>query len=246
MAINEDDVSVEQDADSTQPEALTPTTLLDGSGEVSEGSDLKPVDDSVELMEAEESLEVESSIVSVLTKRFNDLSATIEGKRRIWVQTPRRRFLELMTYLHDEMGFLSLCTITGLDMGDQFQLIYHLAHDNGVVLNVKQNAPRSQPQFDTVSDIYKGGVLYELEARNLLGLNIKGIPEDIAYPLPDNWPARSYPLRKDWQAPSEKGQSSDRSTDGQRGRKSTRTQRNAAALERRNAARSTRTEKDGD
>ncbi|MCL2631961.1 MAG: NADH-quinone oxidoreductase subunit C, partial [Coriobacteriia bacterium] len=113
----------------------------------------------------EDPFAVEQDIVLILKERFNDVEVTIQRNRRIWAEVSRRRFLELLTFLHDELGFNSLCTVTALDLGDQFQLIYHLAAENGMVLNVKQNAPRSQPQFETATNIYKGGVLYELEAR---------------------------------------------------------------------------------
>jgi len=32
----------------------------------------------------------------------------------------------------------------------------------------------------------------------MLGVQIEGLPPGKRYPLPDNWPAGQYPLRKDW------------------------------------------------
>ena len=149
-------------------------------------------------------LEREESIIRQLTGKFDVAAATIQRQRRIWAEAPREKFVEVLTFLHDKLGFGSLCTVTGLDVGEQFQLTYHLADDHGIVLSIKESAPKSDPVFDTVTDLYKGGILYELEARNLLGLTIRGIPEDIRYPLPDNWPEGQYPLRKDWVAPPKK------------------------------------------
>ena len=143
----------------------------------------------------------EEDIVRSLTGRFDWITATVQRKRRIWVESPRESLIELLTFLSDELGFNFLCTISGVDTGEEFQLIYHLAHDAGIVLSVRTSAPHADPSFDTVSDIYKGCLLYELEARNLLGLTIRGIPEDISYPLPDNWPKSEYPLRKSWVVP---------------------------------------------
>jgi len=149
-------------------------------------------------------LEAEEDIVKRLTERFSYITASIQRMRRVWAETPRERFIEALTYLRDELEFNSLCTVTGLDMGDQYQLIYHLARKDGIMLSLKENAPKSDPVFDTGTDLYKGGVLYELEARNLLGLTIHGIPDDIRYPLPDNWPEGQYPLRKEWKPLSDK------------------------------------------
>ena len=146
--------------------------------------------------------QTEENIVNSLTGHFADISASVQRERRVWVETPRETFLKVLSYLHDELGFTAMCTVTGLDLGDQFQLIYHLTNESGIVVNVKENAPKSDPVFETGTNLYKGGILFELEARNLLGLTIRGIPEDILYPLPDNWPPGQYPLRKDWVAPS--------------------------------------------
>jgi len=141
---------------------------------------------------------LEEDIVKNLTGHFDCVKAAVRRERRIWGEAPRERFIEILTFIRDEMGFGSLCTVTGLDMGDRFELIYHLARDGGVILSLRESAPKSDPVFDTGTDLYKGGVLYELEARNLLGLTVRGIPEDIRYPLPDNWPEGQYPLRKEW------------------------------------------------
>jgi len=145
----------------------------------------------------------EEDIVQVLTDHFDGLTAEIQRERRIWLTCPRSSFIELLAFIHDELDFSQLCTVTGMDTGEEFQLIYHLAHDGGIVINARVNAPHDDPTFETATDIFKGGVLYELEARNLLGLKIQGIPDDIRYPLPDNWPEGQYPQRKDWVNPAD-------------------------------------------
>jgi len=147
---------------------------------------------------SEHMLDKEEDIVKQLTGHYDRVTAAVQRERRIWAEAPREQFIEILAFLHDELDFKSLCTVTGLDTGDRFELLYHLAQDSGVMLSIKESAPKSDAVFDTGTDIYKGGALYELEARNLLGLTIRGVPEDIRYPLPDNWPEGQYPLRKDW------------------------------------------------
>ena len=147
-------------------------------------------------------LEKEEAIVEKLKQRFSDLAPVIQRERRIWAEVSREKFLEVLGFLCKELGFYSLCTVTGLDCEDQFQLIYHVAEsgskDGGIIFSLKESAPKSDPVFDTATELYKGGTLYELEARNLLGLTIRGIPDDIRYPLPDSWSEGQYPLRKQW------------------------------------------------
>ena len=141
----------------------------------------------------------ENDIVQALSGRFPGLEPTIQRERRIWLEASRSEYLEVLVYLHGELGFPVLAMVTGLDTGEEFQLIYHVNTLDGMLVNIRVRAPYDDPVFDSVCDIYKGSVIYEAEARNLLGLTINGIPKQIRYPLPDGWPEGNYPLRKDWQ-----------------------------------------------
>ena len=143
--------------------------------------------------------EREEAIRQALLDRFGFMEGKCEVRRerRLFAEAPREKALEVMEFLRDNQGFDSLCTITGLDSGDNWELIYHLAR-GGIVLSLKVFAPKSDPVFDTVTGLYEGATMYELEVHNLLGLTVKDIPGDIKYPLPDDWPEGQYPLRKDW------------------------------------------------
>lgn len=144
-------------------------------------------------------LDREEAIKQSLLDKFDFLKDKVEVKRerRLTAEASREKALEVMAYLKNELGFASLCTITALDSGDNFEMIYHLSDDR-VVLNLKTSAPKTAPVFDTVTGLYEGATMYELENHNLLGVQINGIPGDIKYPLPDDWPQGQYPLRKDW------------------------------------------------
>ena len=47
-------------------------------------------------------------------------------------------------------------------------------------------------------DRFPAAEIYERELIDLLGAKVAGLPEGKRYPLPDDWPAGEYPLRKDW------------------------------------------------
>ena len=155
-------------------------------------------------------LEKEEAIAGAVAARFDGVAPTVQRERRIWAEAPREQFLELLAFLKGELDFPFLCTVTGLDCGDSFELIYYLADNTGIVFCAKERAPKTDPVFDTATDLYKGGALYELEARNLLGLTVRGIPDDIRYPLPDGWPEGQYPLRKDWKGNTDTTEKTDK------------------------------------
>jgi len=142
----------------------------------------------------------EESIIQDLTGKFPDLEGkcTSPRQRRITIEVPKDEFAEVIGYAAKALSFTMLCTITGLDLGDELQAIYHIANEKGVVLNLKRNMPRPEPVIGTVTGIYQGAALYERELKDLLGIRVDGLPTGERYPLPDLWPEDQHPLRKDW------------------------------------------------
>lgn len=126
----------------------------------------------------------------------------VQRARRLWVETDPDKFDAVFERLVDKIGFRILCTITGLDEGDSFAFIYHLARDDGTVLNLKVKIQKTNAKWKSIGDKFPGGIIYEREIADLLGVEFQGLPPGPRYPLPDGWPAGQYPLRKDWQAAS--------------------------------------------
>ena len=88
--------------------------------------------------------------------------------------------------------------ITGLDLGERLGLIYHLARESGVTLNLETSVPKENPVVRSVIEAFPAAECYERELVDLLGFQVEGLPVGSRYPLPDSWPVGQYPLRKDW------------------------------------------------
>jgi len=144
----------------------------------------------------------EEKIKKELSERFGFSTEQIRvaRERRIFLEVPFDQFRQVFEHAVNSMGFKQLCTISGLDDGDTLAVIYHLARADGVVLNLKTRVPKANPVLQTITDIFPGSMSYERELEDLLGFKVEGLPEGKRYPLPDNWPAGQYPLRKDWKA----------------------------------------------
>ena len=134
-----------------------------------------------------------------LLQNFNlpDETIRIQRPKRLWLETDPGKFAEIFDYAVKQAGFTFLCTITGLDEGADFGLIYHLSSDDGVMLNLKTKTPKEQP-IKTITGYFPSGAIYERELIDLLGIKVTGLPEGRHYPLPDDWPEGQHPLRKDW------------------------------------------------
>jgi len=125
-------------------------------------------------------------------------SIRIARERRIFVDVPEDRFLEIFDYVRDEISFPILCLILGLDEGDTFGINYVLASYDGNVIILKRHIPRADPVIQSVYDRLPNSEIYERELVDLFGIRVTGLPEGARYPLPDDWPEGQYPLRKDW------------------------------------------------
>lgn len=117
--------------------------------------------------------------------------------RRINVKVERSHLIETLRFLKDQLGFSHLATITGLDLGENFEVLYHLANGEAVV-TVRVLTPRAEPKIPTVTPVIPGAILYERELQDMFGLVVEGIPDPRPLVLPDDWPQGQYPLRKDW------------------------------------------------
>ena len=145
-------------------------------------------------------MSTEEALQQSLIARFDFLNGhiRIQRPRRIWADVPAAAFEQVLPVLVKEFQFNILCTITGLDAGDNLELIYHLAQIGGVTLSLKTAVPKANPVWKTVLATFPGCTIYERELVDLLGLQVEGLPPGSRYPLTDDWPAGQFPLRKDW------------------------------------------------
>ncbi len=125
---------------------------------------------------------------------------------KVWIPRQRRIFMKItpelvapvLEHLKSKEQFDILCTITGLDGGESFEMIYHLTRKDGIVVNIKTSIPKENPVIKSIIDQFPSSEIYEREVVDLLGIKVEGLPEGPRYPLPDSWPEGEYPLRKDW------------------------------------------------
>ena len=148
----------------------------------------------------EERMTNEEQIQQDLIKQFSFLNdkIRIQRERRIYADVPEDKFFELVDFICAKLGFNQLCTITGLDDGNDFGFIYHFSEPNGILLNVKYLVPKSSPTIKTIIKTFPSAHIYERELEDMFGVKVEGLPKGNRYPLPDNWPTGQYPLRKDW------------------------------------------------
>jgi len=146
-------------------------------------------------------MQTENEIVENLCKKFGFLrdKVYVQRQKRIFTEfLAKEEFEQVLRYAHDELGFYRASHVVGTDEGDDLGFIYLLSDKNGIILALKEKAPKSDPVINSMTGKYPSLEQHERELVDLFGAVVKDLPEGPSYPLPDGWPKGSYPMRKDW------------------------------------------------
>jgi Ni,Fe-hydrogenase III component G len=88
-----------------------------------------------------------------------------------------------------------LCTITAIDYGLDFELIYHMSI-KGLVINVKTAVPKEESEIASITKIIPGAATAEREICDLFKINFKELADSRALIVPYEWRDTKVPLRK--------------------------------------------------
>ncbi len=146
-------------------------------------------------------MQAEQRITDELCKKFDFLQDRIfvqRQKRIFTLPLVKEEFEQVLRYAHEKLGFYKASHVVGTDDGDDLGFIYILSNREGIILALKEKAPKSDPRINTMTYIFPSLYYHERELVSLFGAIVQGLPGDSTYPLPDGWPKGSYPLRKDW------------------------------------------------
>lgn len=123
-------------------------------------------------------IENQSKLVERLASSIgkeNVISAKNPRERRTFIEINADSLRDAVTYLKEKEDFEHISTITGLDTGQDLELIYHLTKRD-LILNLKLRVPYERPVVKSISDILNGAILYEREVHDLIGVIPEGHP----------------------------------------------------------------------
>jgi len=109
-------------------------------------------------------------------------------------------FIEVATYLRDELGYDLLSSVTGVDYlpEDQMEVVYHLYQTTGGPgLVLKVQTPRENPVVLSLVPVYAGADFQEREAWDMYGIKFEGHPDLRRILMWEGF--GGFPLRKDFQ-----------------------------------------------
>jgi len=141
---------------------------------------------------------VEQKILTVLS---NEL-----GEEILQIQTPQpgEVFVRVNTGVHrdalrillDKDESAGISAITGVDLGEAIELMYHV-RTHGTIVTIRTEVPREDARIKSITDLIPGANFHEREVADLFGVTFEGHPNPRRLILSDNWPKNLFPLRKD-------------------------------------------------
>ena len=137
--------------------------------------------------------------MKVLEKYKEDILDIKRPKdRRIFVRVRTENLKKVLSRLVEDLNLRHLSTITGVDMGQEMEVLYHFSYRYSVEITLGVKVPKGLPKVPTITDLIPGAIFYEQEIHDLLGIEFEGHPNLEPLIIPEGWPEGIYPLRKEY------------------------------------------------
>ena len=134
-----------------------------------------------------------------LSRLASDLSGELRRRKNsVTIGVKREVVLDACQKITSLPGFYHLSTISGVDLGQEIELLYHFWKGREIV-SIKTRVPKVDPHVRSLSGVLPSSLLYEAEVKDLLGVQFDGNPlMGQKLLLPDAYPADAPPpLTKD-------------------------------------------------
>ena len=146
---------------------------------------------------------IESPVLSRVVTSLGGLVVEVEeqNSRRGWVRVDPAGVREMARLMFREQRG-RLATVTGIDVRDGIDMLYHWALDaDKYVVTVKALAARPAMAIDSVGQDLPAADWIEREMHDLLGASFTGHPDMRRLILADDWPEGVHPLRRGFKVP---------------------------------------------
>ncbi|MFH1328848.1 MAG: NADH-quinone oxidoreductase subunit C [Candidatus Bathyarchaeota archaeon] len=141
----------------------------------------------------------EEKIVEEFTKNFSNLMSEIAivKSRLITVKIQLENLLDICHHLKEKMHFNHISSISGVDYGDHFSLVYHIySYSRRCTVTLNMDVPKENPTVASVTPLWGGANWHERETYDLFGIVFENHPNLERILTPPGW--EYFPLRKEY------------------------------------------------
>lgn len=103
----------------------------------------------------------------------------------------------------EKLKFDFLNSIAAIDTGEAFEIFYSVSSiTHRTRLDFKVVLDRTDPEVETLQEVWPSADWYERELWELYGIKVKGHQKLGTFLLPEDW-KDGFPMRRDWQGPDD-------------------------------------------
>jgi Ni,Fe-hydrogenase III component G len=135
--------------------------------------------------------------IEKLKALIDPAAITNPAPHRIFVTVDPQKIVSFTSKLKAELDCWYLATISGVDKGDAYEILYHFGDTSGSI-NVRTRIQKTDPKLPSICAVIPGAILYERELQDMYGIVVENLPDPRPMLMSDDWPADNFPLRKDW------------------------------------------------
>ncbi|MFB0527801.1 MAG: NADH-quinone oxidoreductase subunit C [bacterium] len=138
-------------------------------------------------------------ILARIKDRFSKrlLKVFEKSPRRIYLDFDSKDIPQVVSFMFRELGG-RLSTATGVDTQKNIEILYHFSFDSsGTIISLRTLIDKNNPEIESVTPVIRGAEWIEREIHELLGVNFRNHPNLKRLLLPEDWPERKYPLRRE-------------------------------------------------
>lgn len=96
----------------------------------------------------------------------------------VGVEVPREKLLDAARALRDRLGFDMLTCVSGVDMVDHVESVYHFRSlGRNYLLQVRVKMPSAAPEVDSLVSVYPSANWLERECYDMVGIRYLGHPD---------------------------------------------------------------------
>jgi membrane-bound hydrogenase subunit beta len=124
----------------------------------------------------------------------------------LWMRVDRGVFKDVVKHLFTLDPHPHFAVSSGYDLGMTIELVYHFSLFHGergkeISVNLTVALPKNHPEIETITDLIPGALISEQEKQEMLGVKIRGIPQNHRMFIADEFPNEVYPWRRDETSP---------------------------------------------
>jgi Ni,Fe-hydrogenase III large subunit/Ni,Fe-hydrogenase III component G len=141
---------------------------------------------------------IEQEVLTTLGKKLGEkmLQTTPAQLGKVSVRVNAGIHRDALKILLAEDKNAGISAITGVDLGETIEVMYHI-RTHRTIVTIRTQVPKKDPRIKTIVDLLPGANFHEREIADLFGLTFEDHPDSGRLVLPEDWPKDLFPLRKD-------------------------------------------------